>query len=248
MRHPTPAIILAGAALLALPAAASSDAASGIPSLAAPLAACYSPTIDKYPGVPDYFSSVGPLEFSGPPSDTTTWEVRATNTSGEFNIRTIVFGADGRASLPKVGGLLIETARKVGPGETVNLEISDRQNPEAKTPLGTTKVAPLGVQIVTSPKTGPQPFRRRVPVAVSGVQFANKTLYGFLVSFKGRPGRFTKTLSRVTLGKADACGYLRKTVTLLPPKVKVPPGRFPQLYVNVGPKLDKPNAVWTTKF
>lgn len=251
MRFSTLASVLGGVVFLALPAATFADAAPGTASLASPLAACYSQAtfaINKGIATPP---RIGPLTFTGPAG--TEWSVLVKGADG--NTRTfepITFDANGRAALPR--GIPFTNSPPAGPGETFNLSIQDASPsdvPHPETPLGTTKVASLNLEVVRRSGTGAAvSLSRPHPVVVSGAPFANKTMYGFIVQYKFKAGRFMgdpaprsrKVLRRFKLGKADECGYVAKKKVLA---AKVPSGYRTQLYVNAGPKLDKPHALRT---
>jgi hypothetical protein len=73
-------------------------------------------------------------------------------------------------------------------------------------------------------------------LAVSGVPFARKTLYGFFV--KGR-----KVLERFKLGVADQCGYAERRMVTMRRSYQSARRPLVQIYVNAGPKLDRARSV-----
>lgn len=117
-------------------------------------------------------------------------------------------------------------------GDAIVLTVKDfGVAPTVDAPLGQTLITNLGLDVSTSPRSP----RAKRKVSVSGTPFAGKKLYGFVVK-----GASKKVLRRFTIGTANVCGYATTKAVVAPRTFKR--GTY-RLYVNAGPKLDKPNAI-----
>ena len=115
------------------------------------------------------------------------------------------------------------------PGRKVSLTVRQSGGPDE--PVGDIRVTTLALTVAANPRN---PRSRRL-VKVSGTPFAGRRLYGFVV----KPGS-PKVLRRVFLGRANACGYASGRVVVAPRSFRAG-GAF-VLYVNAGPRLNKPRA------
>lgn len=138
-----------------------------------------------------------------------------------------VYDADGDATvrIARLRGL----GAAPSAGRTVQLAVQDAAGPAV--PVAETLVAPWTVDVATSPS---RPGARRV-VRASGTPFAGARLSAFLV----RAGS-TKVLRRVSLGTADDCGHVRRSVAILPRGLR--PGAY-RVWVGAGTKLRRAAAV-----
>lgn len=138
-----------------------------------------------------------------------------------------VYDADGDATvrITRLRGL----GTTPSPGRTVDLAVRDAGG--TITPVAETLAAPWTVDVAASPaRLG----ARRV-VRASGTPFAGARLSAFLV----RAGS-TKVLRRVSLGTADDCGHVRRSVAILPRGLR--PGSY-RVWVGAGSKLRRSAAV-----
>lgn len=114
-------------------------------------------------------------------------------------------------------------------GRKVSLSVRQAGGPDE--PIGEVRVTTLSVSIAAKPRS---PRARRL-VKVSGTPFAGQRLYGFIV----KPNT-SRVLRRISLGRANACGYVSARVAVTPRRVRS--GTY-RLYVNAGTKLDKPRSI-----
>jgi hypothetical protein len=119
-------------------------------------------------------------------------------------------------------------------GRKVDLSIKDYGAGAVETPIGSTLVTTLSMDIATKPKN----IRLRREVSVSGTPFANQALSAFVVK-----GSSSKVLRRIPLGKANGCGYVSKKAIVAPKTYKI--GSY-RLYVNAGKTLTKTKAIYST--
>ncbi|HEV2815080.1 MAG TPA: hypothetical protein VGW10_17625 [Solirubrobacteraceae bacterium] len=117
-------------------------------------------------------------------------------------------------------------------GQVLELFIQDLGADGADTPVGTTLITTIAMQVAAKPRN-PQ-ARRRIRVS-AGRAFAGKILYGFVT----KPGS-GRVLRRIRLGRANVCGFVSTRATV------APRGRGAGsyvLFVNAGRRLDKPRAI-----
>ena len=208
--------------LLAIPVGA-----SAAPVLSAPLAPCYTALPPK--GVPSIPVSVSggvagdPLliEISDPKgglgslgSEAGTFD---SNGNGSATL-TDIYPPDGESINPS-------------PGKVADVAVTETMSDGSQptTQLGTTLITnralSLGFTYLGDNKAH--------DVSVSGTQFANQSLYGFVV-------HNGKVVKRVSLGKANVCGYTQRDFVLVPKHT--PTGKY-IFYVNAGTKLDPKAAI-----
>jgi hypothetical protein len=117
-------------------------------------------------------------------------------------------------------------------GQQIQISVEDFGAPTpVDTPIGTTLITTLAIDVANKP-TNPHKARR---VRVSGAPFAGQRVYGFVVK-----GKSKHVLRRVSLGKANVCGFVSRKVLVAPRPFRY--GRF-RLYVNAGHKLNKSQAL-----
>jgi hypothetical protein len=117
-------------------------------------------------------------------------------------------------------------------GQQIQISVQDFGVEGApETPLGTTLITTLAIDVSNKP-TNPRKARR---VRVSGTPFAGQRIHGFIVK-----GKSKHVLKRISLGKADVCGFVSRKVVVAPRPFRY--GRF-RLYVNAGGKLNKSKAI-----
>lgn len=228
------AVLLSSASLMVLAAAAEAQGPQGppeslpTPRLAEPLAApCYSASFADRSK--DRVSVQTALTGGSPGRK---FALRA---QGEADARG-TFDAAGNATIP---ALLLEKYLQVGKGTTVLLKVIDAggagAQPFTEGDVGTATVTALGVvqTHLNGVRNGTYRTGGKYRIAVSGVPFAKKALYGFVI----RGGKVAK---RFKLGTGDACGFAEKNVVTSPKR-----SGGGTLYVNAGPKLNKALAVKT---
>jgi len=116
-------------------------------------------------------------------------------------------------------------------GQTVVLTVSDYTAGALDVPVAQTRVTNVAMDVSSKPRSP----RRKRKVAVSGSPFANQRLYGFIVK-----GTSRKVLRRISLGRANACGYVSSRQIVAPRSYR--PGSY-RLYVNAGRTLNKQRAI-----
>lgn len=84
----------------------------------------------------------------------------------------------------------------------------------------------------------PRSPRAHRQISVSGVAFAGQTMYGFVVKGSSR-----HILRRFVIGTANQCGFATSKAIVAPKSFK--PGKY-RVYVNAGPVLDKPHAIFSS--
>jgi len=138
------------------------------------------------------------------------------------------YGADGDATvrIPRLAGIgSAPTA-----GRAVEIAVQDAAG--VVTPVAETLATTFAVDVAASPS---RLGARRV-VRVSGTPFADRRLSAFLVRGSG-----TKVLRRISLGTADACGYVRRSVAILPRGLRS--GSY-RVWVGPGTKLRRTAALY----
>ncbi|MDO9406805.1 hypothetical protein [Patulibacter sp.] len=148
--------------------------------------------------------------------------------AGGVGSTTGTFDGDGDATarILRLGGL----GRAVSAGRPVALAVQEGAG--APVTVAETLVTNFTVDVATHP-TGPGARRR---VRVSGTPFAEQRVSAFLVRASGGP-----VLRRTPLGRADACGFLRRTVAVAPRSLA--PGAY-RVYVGTGTKLRRSQAIY----
>lgn len=221
MRRPRPLLLLVppvAAASLALPASGSADVTGSV------LLPCHSNS--------PLGSREEPIEVGlagGTPGG--AFRLLATlpgGRAGGVGSVTGTFDPDGEATarIVRLGGL----GRAVSAGRPVGLTVQEGAG--APVPIAETLVTNLTVDVAARPAS---PGARR-RVRVSGTPFADARLSAFLVRASG--GR---VLRRVALGRANACGYVRRTVAVAPRSL--PRGSY-RVYVAAGTELRRSQAVY----
>jgi hypothetical protein len=121
----------------------------------------------------------------------------------------------------------------IGPtkGQVVNLTVQDFGIGGAEQPVGQATITNLAMSVSGTPRS-PRAHRR---VSVSGTPFANQRLYGFVVK-----GTSRKVLRRVSLGTANACGFVTSRQIVAPRSFR--PGTY-RFYINAGTTLNKARAI-----
>jgi hypothetical protein len=117
-------------------------------------------------------------------------------------------------------------------GQALQISIQDFGAGGAETPVASTLVTNISMQVSAKPRN---PQRRRKVRVSAGRAFAGKTLYGFVT----KPGA-GRVLRRVKLGKANVCGYASTKAVVAPRGGGA--GSY-VLYVNAGPRLNKRRAI-----
>jgi hypothetical protein len=116
-------------------------------------------------------------------------------------------------------------------GDAIVISASDFGAGGVETPIATTRITNLSMDVATTPRSP----RKKRKITVSGTPFAGQALFGFVVK-----GTNPKILRKISLGKADGCGYLVGKGVVAPKSFKR--GTY-RLYVNAGPKLNKDLAL-----
>jgi hypothetical protein len=118
-------------------------------------------------------------------------------------------------------------------GRTVKLEVTEFvAGASPITGSASVKVSTISVDVESRPSN---PLRARV-VRASGTPFANQSMYGFVV----RGSKSSKVLKRISLGKANECGYVRRKSVVAPRSYRT--GSY-RLYINAGKSLKKSQAI-----
>jgi hypothetical protein len=207
--------------LLAIPAGA-----AAAPVLSAPLAPCYTQIPPKgVPSIPVSISGGGAgdgfvLEFSDPKGGL-----------GSLNSLGGTFDANGDASLTVTDTYGPTETIDPNPGQLVDVSVNETMpdGSQPDTPLGTTLFTNQALSLGFSYSSNDKPH----PISVSGTQFANQSLYAFVV-------HRSKVVARVSLGKGNVCGYATRKYSLI--SKHTPAGKY-ILYVNAGTKLNKTAAL-----
>ncbi len=207
--------------LLAIPAGA-----VAAPALSAPLAPCYTTALPKgVPSIPVSLSGGGASDmFTLAISDPKGAEGSLGSTSGTFD-----GNGNGSATLTNIYPPKENT--DPSPGQAVNLSVTDfaADGTETDTAIGSTLITNRALNLGFSYIGG----NTAKEISVSGTQFANQALYGFIVH-KG------KVVKRISLGKANVCGFTQRKYLLIPKHAAL--GKY-IFYVNAGPKLNKAAAI-----
>jgi hypothetical protein len=116
-------------------------------------------------------------------------------------------------------------------GEPLVISASDFGAGGVETPVATTLITNLSMDVSTTPRSP----RKKRKITVSGTPFAGQALYGFVVK-----GTTRKILRKISLGTADGCGYLVGKGIVAPKSFKR--GTY-RLYVNAGQTLNKDLAL-----
>jgi hypothetical protein len=121
-------------------------------------------------------------------------------------------------------------------GEPVAITVKEFATgvPAVDVPIAQALITNLTMDVSSSPRSP----RAKRAIKVSGTPFAGQHLYGFIVH-----GTAKKVLRRLDLGTADGCGYVSTKGVVAPKGFKSGSYRF---YVNSGPALNKPLALYTT--
>jgi hypothetical protein len=117
-------------------------------------------------------------------------------------------------------------------GEPLVVSVKDYGGAAVDTPIGTTLITNLTMDISSTPRR----IKAHRKITVSGTPFAGQALYAFVVHGTG-----SKVLRRISLGTADVCGYVAGTGIVAPKSYQT--GSY-RLYVNAGPALNKNLALF----
>lgn len=221
MPRPTLLAAVPAAALLGLAAVPASGTAAAI----VPSAPCYATLFQSGKGI-------------------TYQPMTGTITGGTPGGRFQIFGVGGKASsqvgnFDAAGNAAYSISSYSSPGinpsagRTVELQV--REFAAGASPItgaAKVKVTTIAVDVNTKPRS---PRSKRV-VRVSGTPFAGQRLYGFVV----RGSKSSRVLKRISLGRANACGYARTRAVVAPSNYRT--GNY-RLYINAGKKLDKDKAI-----
>lgn len=225
MPRPLSLATIPAAAILGLAAIPAAGSAATI----APSAPCYATSYDQ----------------SRPSGERLQWQpMTGTISGGTPGGRFQIYGVGGKAG-SQVGNfdaagnasytITSYSSPGISPsaGRTVRLEVTEFVNGTSPvTGAVDVKVSTLAVDVASRPSS---PLRKRV-VRVSGTPFAGQQLYGFVV--RGKKG--SRVLKRISLGRANACGYARTRAVVAPSRYRT--GTY-SLYINPGKKLKKSSAV-----
>lgn len=118
-------------------------------------------------------------------------------------------------------------------GQTVRLSVRDFGAGGAAVDLAQVQITNLALDVKTTPRSP----RKRRQVTISGTPFAGQRLYGFVVK-----GTSRRVLRRVSLGRANACGYVKSRQVVAPRSFRRGTYRF---YVNPGRSLAKSKSLGT---
>lgn len=225
MPRPLMLATVPAAALLGLAAIPAAGTAAAI----APSAPCYATLYDD----------------SKPSGQKLQWQpMTGTITGGTPNGRFQIYGVGGKAgsqvgTFDAAGNAAYTITSYSSPGinpsagRTVKLEVKEfAAGASPVTGSTSVKVSTVAVDVATRPSS---PRAKRV-VRVSGTPFAGQRLYGFIV----RGSKSSRVLKRISLGKANACGYARTKAVVAPSNYRT--GSY-RLYINAGKKLDKSKAI-----
>lgn len=120
---------------------------------------------------------------------------------------------------------------KPSAGRKIDISVKDFGN-GAVTQGPSPRITNLAVTVSSKPRS---PRRARRVKASGGLAFAGKRIYGFVTK-----GTSRKVRKRVSLGKANACGYVSRNGVIAPRNYRTGTYRF---YINPGKKLSKRNAL-----
>jgi hypothetical protein len=119
-------------------------------------------------------------------------------------------------------------------GEALVITVKDFGAGAVDTLIGQTLITNLTMDVSSTPRS-PRAHRK---ISASGLLFANVPVYGFVVK-----GTSKKVLRRISLGTGDACGYVSAKGIVAPKSFHTGSYRF---YINAGPQLNKPLALYST--
>jgi hypothetical protein len=208
--------------LLAIPAGASASA-----TLSTPLAPCYSAMPPKgVPSIPISLSGGG----AGDAFQVNISDPKAGLGSLGFVAGTFDGSGDGSATLTDIYPPGNESINP-SPGLTADLSVTETMSDgsQPNTPLGTTLITNRALNLGFSFTSNDKAHE----VSVSGTQFANQRLYGFVV-------HNGKLVERVSLGKSNVCGFAERKLALISKHTRT--GKY-IFYVNSGTKLNKKAAI-----
>ena len=153
---------------------------------------------------------------------------KATGSSGST---TGTFDAAGNATAQITN--ISPPSGTIGPtrGQAVNLVVQDFGAGGAEQPVGQAMVTNLAMSVASRPRSP----RARRQVSISGTPFAGQRMYGFVVK-----GTSRRVLRRISLGTANACGFVTARQIVAPRSFR--PGTY-RLYINPGRSLDKARAL-----
>jgi hypothetical protein len=202
--------------------------ATGTAATITPSAPCVSSLFEG--GKLTYEPMVGKV-VGCPPGGTFTISGR----DGEASFFTGTYGPDGSAdyAITSYGTKGI----KPSAGQSLTLEVKEPIN-GVPTLTGEVGIKKTNIAIdfdITSPRNLAKSRR----VKVSGTPFANQRLYGFLI--KGtKVKKSSKSIRRVSLGKANACGYVNRKAAFFRSS-RPSDGKY-SLVVQAGTKFDSSKA------
>lgn len=151
--------------------------------------------------------------------------------SGSAGSQSGDFDAAGNAVVTYQGIRPPRTTIDPSKGQTIDVSVTDFAAGGVEQPSGSFKVTTIALDVATRPGNP----RAKRAVKVSGTPFANRVVYGFIT----KPGS-SKVLKRFRIGKGNVCGYAERRAVVAPTRYRT--GNY-RLYVNAGPKLDKPRAI-----
>lgn len=231
MPRPTLLAAVPAAALLGLAAVPAAGSAATI----VPSAPCYATSYDS----------------SRPSGQRLQWQpMTGTITGGTPGGRFQIFGVGGKAgsqvgTFDAAGNAPFTITSYSSPGITPSagrtVELQVREFAAGASPITASakvKVSTISIDASNRPSN---PRKARV-VRVSGTPYANQKLYAFVV--KG--SKSTRVLKRISLGTANACGYVRKKAVVAPANYRLRTNYY--VFVNAGKKLDKSKAPAAYRF
>lgn len=116
-------------------------------------------------------------------------------------------------------------------GRKIDISVKDFGN-GVLAPGPSPRVTNIAADVSSKPRN---PRRSRKVRASAGSAFAGKRIYGFVTK-----GTSRRVLRRVSLGKANVCGYVSRKAVIAPRNYRT--GTY-RLYINPGKKLSKRNAI-----
>jgi hypothetical protein len=231
-RIPALGIAVLGVAALAVPATASAATLSVNQS-------CYTHYLNQKAGAPLSDPIVVSVTGGTPGAD---FQVAATvpgKGTGSAGSATGTFDAAGNGTAQITD--VFPPNITIGPtkGQAVQLSVQDFGTANAgagqlDVPVGQTLITTLAMNVSTKPSS---PRAHRL-VSVSGTAFAGQNIYAFIVK-----GSSTHVLKRISLGKANICGYASTKAVVAPTNYHT--GSY-RLYINAGKKLTKSKAIYSS--
>jgi hypothetical protein len=218
---------------------AAAPAAAMIGVAAAPAVASAATTIT--PSVPCYVSVYHPLDKGGTVWQPITGSISGGTPGADFQIYGVggkagsvigTYDPAGNATFTITGSY--NTGINPSAGRTVKLEVKEFAAGGGTSVTGSTniKVSTVSADVASSPRSS----RAKRVVRVSNPTYAGKRVYGFVV--RGKSGK--TVLRRISLGKANVCGYARAKAVVAPRAFRT--GSY-YLYINPGKKLNKDRAL-----